>query len=237
MLLVAKIGRLVGVNGALKLHIMSDFPSIFVPKATFHLQTQTQTSLGTLCIHTFNPTTNLVTFEGYESRESAAKLVNCELYSTLEESKQILKEGEILWQELINTPIGTLCIHTFNPTTNLVTFEGYESRESAAKLVNCELYSTLEESKQILKEGEILWQELINTPISDTTDTKQRNLGVVKDIERIGEIDYFLIRTHTELVSQGLPKQFYIPNISQYVLSISTDYIATQNAFLLLQES
>lgn len=177
MLLVAKIGRLVGVNGALKLHIMSDFPSIFVPKATFHLQTQTQTSLG------------------------------------------------------------TLCIHTFNPTTNLVTFEGYESRESAAKLVNCELYSTLEESKQILKEGEILWQELIDTPINDTTDTKQRNLGVVKDIERIGEIDYFLIRTHTELVSQGLPKQFYIPNISQYILSISTDCIATQNAFLLLQES
>ena len=116
-------------------------------------------------------------------------------------------------------------------------FQGYESRESAAKLINYELYSTLTESKKILKKGEILWQELIGTAISDTTDTKQRNLGVVKDIERIAKIDYFLIQTHTELISQGLPKQFYIPNISQYVLSISTDCIATQNAFLLLQES
>ena len=178
LLLVAKIGRLVGVNGALKLHIMSDFPSIFTPQATFYLQ---------------SPNTK--------------------------------------------APLDTIRIHSFDTTKNLVIFQGYESRESAAKLVNYELYSTLTESKKILKKGEILWQELIGTAISDTTDTKQRNLGVVKDIERIAKIDYFLIHTHAELVSQGLPKQFYIPNISQYVLNISTDCIATQNAFLLLQES
>lgn len=187
LLLVAKIGRLVGVNGALKLHIMSDFPSIFAPQATFYLQSPAQIS--------FNQSPNA--------------------QSTLD----------------------TIRIHSFDTTKNLVIFQGYESRESAAKLVNYELYSTLTESKKILKKGEILWQELIGTAISDTTDTKQRNLGVVKDIERIAKIDYFLIHTHTELVSQGLPKQFYIPNISQYVLSISTDCIATQNAFLLLQES
>lgn len=187
LLLVAKIGRLVGVNGALKLHIMSDFPSIFAPQATFYLQSPMQTSL--------------------------TQPLNAQ--ATLD----------------------TIRIHSFDTTKNLVIFQGYESRESAAKLVNYELYSTLTESKKILKKGEILWQELIGTAISDTTDTKQRNLGVVKDIERIAKIDYFLIQTHTELISQGLPKQFYIPNISQYVLSISTDCIATQNAFLLLQES
>lgn len=185
LLLVAKIGRAVGINGALKLHIVSDFPSIFTPKATFYLQSPTA--------FTQSPSTQ--------------------------------------------TSLETICIHSFDTKKNLIIFEGYENRESAAKLVNYGLYSTLMESKKILKEGEILWQELINTPIDDATESKQRNLGVVKDIERIGEIDYFLIRTHTELVSQGLPKQFYIPNISQYVLSISTDCIATQNAFLLLQES
>lgn len=187
LLLVAKIGRLVGVNGALKLHIMSDFLSIFAPQATFYLQSPAQIS--------FNQSPNA------------------------------------------QATLDTIRIHSFDTTKNLVIFQGYESRESAAKLVNYELYSTLIESKKILKQGEILWQELIGTAISDTTDTKQRNLGVVKDIERIAKIDYFLIQTHTELVSQGLPKQFYIPNISQYVLNISTDCIATQNAFLLLQES
>ena len=187
LLLVAKIGRLVGVNGALKLHIMSDFPSIFTPQATFYLQSPAQ-----------------ISFNQFPNAQAT---------------------------------LDTIRIHSFDTTKNLVIFQGYESRESAAKLVNYELYSTLTESKKILKKGEILWQELIGTAISDTTDTKQRNLGVVKDIERIAKIDYFLIHTHTELVSQGLPKQFYIPNISQYVLNISTDCIATQNAFLLLQES
>lgn len=182
MLLVAKIGRLVGINGGLKLHIVSDFPSIFTPQATFYLQSPMQTSL-------------------------------------------------------IQPSLETIRIHSFYAKKNIVIFEGYENPESAKKLVNYELYSTLEESKKILKKGEILWQELINTLISDTTDTKQRILGSIKNIERIGEIDYFLIRTHTELIAQGLPKQFYIPNISQYVLSISTNCIATQNAFLLLQES
>lgn len=173
-LLVAKIGRLVGVNGGLKLHIMSDFPSIFVPKASFHTK-----SLGTLCIHSFNLAKNLVQFEGYVSRESAAKLVHCELYSTLEESKAM-----------------------------------------------CEL-----------KEGEFLWEEIIGANVCDRSENGELKLGKIKDIERIGTLDYLLVATDSALVSKGLNKQFFIPNIEHFVLSLSPNGVFTHNALGILEQS
>lgn len=174
LLLVAKIGRVVGTKGDLKLFIITDFPAIFTPKATFHT----------------------ATFE-------------------------------------------TLCIHSYNATQNLVRFEGYTSRESASKLVNCELYSTLEESRVMcrLQEGEYLWQEMIGVSVCDTLGESNMKLGVITDIERIGTLDYLIIATDSMLVSKGLSKQFLIPNIAQFVLSLSPQGVITRNALALLEES
>lgn len=174
LLLVAKVGRLVGLNGGLKLHIMSDFPSIFVPKASFHTKT-----FGTLCIHSFYSAKNLVQFEGYISRESAAKLVHCELYSTLEESKAM-----------------------------------------------CEL-----------KEGEFLWEEIIGANVCDKCENGELRLGKIKDIERIGTLDYLLVETDLALVGKGLNKQFLIPNIEHFVLSLSPQNVFTRNALGILEQS
>lgn len=173
-LLVAKIGRLVGVRGDLKIHIVSDFPSIFVPKATFHTH-----SLGTLCIQSFDCIKNLIRFENYTSRESAARLVNCGIYSTFEESKAM-----------------------------------------------CEL-----------QEGEFLWQEMIGVSVCDKGDTSDMNLGVITDIERIGTLDYLLVSTDIALIQRGYKKQFLIPNIPHFVLSLSPEGIFTRNALAILEQS
>lgn len=178
LLLVAKVGRLVGVGGALKLHIMSDFPSIFTPHAVFH----TKTSLGDLRVHTFNEQRGLIAFCGFQSRESAARLVNCELYATLEESRAICAEGEFLWQDIIGTKV----------------FDKQTHNEQANALLE---------------------------------------LGEVKDIERIGEIDYLLVATDSKLRAQGLPKQFFIPHIAHFVSSLSPQGIFTYNALSLLEQS
>lgn len=174
LLLVAKVGRVVGVCGDLKLHIISDFPSIFAPKAIFHTQT-----LGTLCIQSFNIKKNLVRFEDYHSRESALRLVNCELYSTLAESRAMCH----------------------------------------------------------LKEGEFLWEDIIGANVVESGENGDLNLGKVIDIERIGTLDYLLIGTDKALTQQGLKKQFLLPNIEQFVLSLSPQGIFTRNALAILEQS
>lgn len=174
LLLVAQVGRVVGVSGCLKLHIMSDFPYIFTAKASFHTKTN-----GTLSIHSFNPVRNLVVFEGYDSREEAAKLVNCELYSTFEESKIICK----------------------------------------------------------MQDGEFLWEDMIGISVFDKSGESNLELGKVINIERIGKVDYLIVRTDSALIKKGLSKQFLIPNIEHFVSSLSLDGIFTNNALDILIQS
>ncbi|TLD78370.1 MULTISPECIES: ribosome maturation factor RimM [Helicobacter] len=174
LLLVAKIGRCIGVRGDLKLHIISDFPSIFIPKAIFHTR-----SFGELCIESFDSKYNLVRFKEHTSRESAARLVNCELYSTLDESKAM-----------------------------------------------CDL-----------KEGEFLWEEIIGAKVIEKCENTELELGLVTDIERIGTLDYLFVRTDTALVKQGFKKQFLVPNIEQFISCLSPQGIFTHNALAILEQS
>lgn len=174
LLLVAKIGRLVGLNGGLKLHIIGDFPSIFITKAVFHTKTR-----------------------------------------------------------------GTLCVYDFHKARSVIFFEGYDSRDKAASLVHCELYSTLQESRAMcgLKQGEFLWCEIIGAHVYDSHDNERIYLGKVKDIERIGTLEYLLIETDSSLVAKGLSKQFLIPYIEQFVSSLDRKTIDTYNAFEILLQS
>lgn len=172
LLLVARVGRLVGLNGGLKLHILSDFVHIFKPHSVFH------TSLSSL---------------------------------------------------------PTLRILSFDQARNIIIFDGFATRDSAAKLINCELYSSLEESRAMcnLQEGEFLWDELVGVDVYDGDE----RLGCVKEIERIGKLDYLIVSTLPELVAQGLAKQFYVPYIEQYVLELGTQKILTSGAKALLETS
>ncbi|NOX14622.1 MAG: 16S rRNA processing protein RimM [Epsilonproteobacteria bacterium] len=97
---VAKIGRLVGLKGELKLNIKCDFPEQFRTNASFLTDKDTK-----LTIHSFNITKKTISFKGYASREDAAKLVNLNLFITkqdsLEECK--LEDGEFFWFEMIDS--------------------------------------------------------------------------------------------------------------------------------------
>lgn len=172
LLLVARIGRLIGLNGGLKLHILSDFSHIFKPHSIFHT---TLSSLPTLRIFSFDQGRNIIIFDGFTTRDSAAKLINCELYSSVEESRAMCN----------------------------------------------------------LKEGEFLWEELVGVDVYD----RDEKLGCVKEIERIGELDYLIVSTLPELVAQGFAKQFYVPHIKQYVLELGTQKILTSGAKALLEAS
>jgi len=153
---VAKIGRLVGLRGELRLNIHCDFPEQFKPNTTF----MTDKNFN-LQIESFNPKKNTILFKGYSSRDSAAKLVNLNLFTTAEETSRECK----------------------------------------------------------LEEGEFFWFDMIGSVVQEKTII----LGTVKDIERMGLDDYLLIDTNDELLEQGLAKAFYLPYIDRYIVSFDKD--------------
>jgi len=119
------------------------------------------------------------------------------------------------------TSSGTLEILRINMTRGTVAFRGYEGVDYARKLTNTKLYATLEETKERcqLKDGEYFWFDLEGCRIVENgTD-----LGVVKEIQRLTDVNYFFIETDDSLVKKGFSKTFLVPNISRYVLSIDVD--------------
>ena len=153
-MLIAQIGRAVGLKGDLKLNLFTDFPEQFQRGVTF------QTPRGTIEIEKYNPKRNLIKFKGYDTPEAARELTNIKLYSSEDETRSRcnLKENEYFWFDIIG----------------------------------CKIF-----------EGEV-------------------EVGKVKDIQRLVDIDYLLIETAKEFIDEDLPKSFLIPYIDRYIESVDT---------------
>lgn len=87
LVLVAKLGRTVGVQGFVRLHNLSDFPEQFECGASFF-----DKNSRVLKIKARNAQS--VLFEGFESLESAKMLVNLELFQSVEKSRASCKLGD-----------------------------------------------------------------------------------------------------------------------------------------------
>ncbi len=100
-ILIAQIGKTVGLHGDIKLHIYSDFPEQFKAGSQF------QTDRGIVEFIKFDSKTSLARFKGYESLESAKKLTNAKIYSTFEQTKEncLLGDGEYFWFDIIGCKI------------------------------------------------------------------------------------------------------------------------------------
>jgi 16S rRNA processing protein RimM len=168
---IAQIGRTVGLHGDLKLNLHTDFPEQFKSGAVF------ASDRGDLEITDYNPTRNLVRFAGYASVESAKKLTNTKLYSTLEKTHEQVElgEGEHFWFEIIG----------------------------------CD----------VVEDGEVL--------------------GTVDEIDRMLDTDYLAITTAPQWVEAGLPKHFLLPYIPRYIVAadIEAKRIETVDARDVLEAS
>ncbi len=168
---IAQIGRTVGLNGDLKLHLHTDFPQQFLAGNSF------------------------------------------------------------------NTTQGLLKIKSYNPKRGLIHFEGYDDVNRAKRLTNTKIYSDEEQTKEFcpLKEGEHYWFEIIGSSVKE----KDSSLGMVKDIQRVLDIDYLIIETEAYLQDIGLAKSFLIPYIPRYILSFdsSTKTLYVQDSKDILEAS
>lgn len=170
---VAKLGKAVGLKGHLRLFIDSDFPEQFKKGSTFLTNKNFQ-----LTISEYLKDRDLVSFEGFSDIESAKKLTNTELYTTIEQTKEFckLKDNEFFWFDLIS----------------------------------CEVYED------------------------------NLKLGVVSDVHRFPLNDYLEVKTDSQLVEKGLPKIFLIPHIFETFIQrvdIENKKIFAVNAFDILENS
>ncbi|MDA3046037.1 ribosome maturation factor RimM [Campylobacter sp. JMF_01 NE2] len=102
LLEVAKLGKTVGLKGALRLHDKSDFPKQFKKGAKFYLQDGT-----VLEISAFLQSNSTVKFVGFESIELAQNLVNKTLYQTIENTRKNcpLKKGEFFYFDILGLSV------------------------------------------------------------------------------------------------------------------------------------
>lgn len=100
LVLVAKLGRTVGVQGFVRLHNLSDFPEQFECGASFF-----DKNSRVLKIKARNAQS--VLFEGFESLECAETLVNLELFQSVEKSRTSCKlnEGEFFYFDIIGLEV------------------------------------------------------------------------------------------------------------------------------------
>ncbi len=170
LLQVATIGRVVGLRGELKLHIQSDFIDQFKRGVEFTLD-----------------------------------------------------DGELIE------------IESYNSGRSLVKFLNYNSRESALRLVNLKLFTTVKETRERckLKDSEYYWFDIIGSRVLEG----ELSLGIVLDIDRISLVDYLVVETDDGLLKKGFSKSFYIPYIDRYIESFNLEKreIKTKDAFSLLE--
>lgn len=148
-----------------------------------------------------------------------------------------------------HTPL-TLIVSSFIKKNDkyFIEFEGITSADSAKQLVNAKIYATKAQSREHckLKKDEYFYFDIIGLDIIEEGE----NLGIVRDIERIGNVDYFIVEVADNLVSniamkstqpkldksknitkstnttpkstkkQNKPKTFLVPYVDRFVLKV-----------------
>ena len=99
---VCKLGKTIGLKGAIKLHNYSDFPEQFKKGAKFYDKNGKE-----FVIFSFDKTNFTVIFDGFFDIDLAKTLTNTTLYRTLEDTKKYckLKKDEFFYFDIIGCEI------------------------------------------------------------------------------------------------------------------------------------
>lgn len=130
----------------------------------------------------------------------------------------------------------TLTIQEFNKDRNIIKFFGIDDRDNAQKYVNRTLKTTISQTRENikLKKDEFFWFDVIGCEIIED----DKKLGFVKDIERIGAIDYLHVKSNEEYDRKIYEDSFLIPYINRYIkkTDINNKKIFTQDAKYFLEK-
>jgi 16S rRNA processing protein RimM len=132
----------------------------------------------------------------------------------------------------------TLTVEIFNKQNNTIKFLNIDNIEDAKKLTNAELFTTKDDTKQNckLEKNQYFWFDLVGCKIVEDDIV----LGIIKDIHRYPNSDYFEIQSDDILIQkQNLSKTFLIPYDDNYIknVDILSKTIIAKNAFDILKAS
>ena len=132
---------------------------------------------------------------------------------------------------------GPLTIAEYNPARGMIRFRDYETPEKARTLTNAKIYSDEERTRELcpLEAGEHYWFEIIGSEVREG----EKNLGRVREIQRMLDTDYLQIATDSSLREAGYPKEFLLPYIPRYILSFdpATKILSVRDALDILEAS
>jgi 16S rRNA processing protein RimM len=99
---IAKIGKAVGLNGELKLHLDTDFPEQFKVGATFELSNK-----QSVTIEHYNKKRGVVKFIDYNDCEVVRKLINKDVYTNTDSTRELcnLSKTQHFWFDIIGCSI------------------------------------------------------------------------------------------------------------------------------------
>ena len=169
---IAKLGKSVGLKGEIKIFLESDFPGQFKKNASFTTNRNT-----TLIVESFNEKRAVIKFFGINDIDTAKRLTNTEIYTTIEETKDscALEDNQFFWFDI--------------------------------------------------KECKVIENEIV--------------LGIVSEIHRYPMSDYLEVLTSKELLDKSLSKTFLIPYNKEYILSVNIDKkeILVKDSLIILENS
>jgi 16S rRNA processing protein RimM len=115
----------------------------------------------------------------------------------------------------------TIILDDVNLNKLTVRIQGIYNPQDAKRFVNQDLYTTYEATRENikLKDGEFFWFDIFGCEVVEDGI----KLGVVKDIERIGVVNYLSVSTDTALVEKGEAKSFLIPYHEPFLVKTDID--------------
>ncbi|CBG39599.1 ribosome maturation factor RimM [Helicobacter mustelae] len=129
-----------------------------------------------------------------------------------------------------------LTLKKFLPQKQIIQFDQITNPEYAKHFTNQILYATLEDTRKFchLAKEEFFWFDIIGCSVIESDKT----LGIVKDILRIANTDYLVIKTHQSLTPPH-SKEFLLPYLQHFILYADPlkKIITTQNAKAILETS
>lgn len=102
LLLIATLGRTVGLGGDMKLHLHTDFPEQFVPGETFYTKAHEP-----LVFDEVDMERELVRLRGIDSPEAAKRYTNAQVYTTYGRTRETckLEKGQYFWFDIVGATV------------------------------------------------------------------------------------------------------------------------------------
>ncbi len=130
-----------------------------------------------------------------------------------------------------------LTIESYNSNSNTVKFIGIDTIESAKKLTNRQLYVSQEDTKNMckLEDKQFFWFDMMDCMIKED----EKELGIIKDIQRMPLSDYLEIETTKTLQDKNFANRFLLPYTDDFIINVDIEnkIILVKNAIEILKAS